>query len=124
MIAESDINIVPTIEELVEEVRRRRNGDVGAIVTFLGVVRGGAGIKGMEVEVRDEDRLKRLKRDVLARFEVEAVEVVHRKGRLRVGDSIVLVIVASKRRKDAFRACEYMIDKLKEGTYIKEKEIS
>lgn len=124
MIAESDINIVPTIEELVEEVRRRRNGDVGAIVTFLGVVRGGAGIKGMEVEVRDEDRLERLKRDVLTRFEVEAVEVVHRKGRLRVGDSIVLVIVASKRRKDAFRACEYMIDKLKEGTYIKEEEIS
>ena len=124
MIAESDINIVPTIEELVEEVRRRRNGDIGAIVTFLGVVRGGAGIKGMEVEVRDEDRLERLKRDVLTRFEVEAVEVVHRKGRLRVGDSIVLVIVASKRRKDAFRACEYMIDKLKEGTYIKEKEIS
>ena len=124
MIAESDINIVPTIEELVEEVRRRRNGDVGAIVTFLGVVRGGAGIKGMEVEVRDEDRLERLKRDVLTRFEVEAVEVVHRKGRLRVGDSIVLVIVASKRRKDAFRACEYMIDKLKEGTYIQEKEIS
>ena len=124
MIAESDINIVPTIGELVEEVRRRRNGDVGAIVTFLGVVRGGAGIKGMEVEVRDEDRLERLKRDVLTRFEVEAVEVVHRKGRLRVGDSIVLVIVASKRRKDAFRACEYMIDKLKEGTYIKEKEIS
>ena len=124
MIAESDINIVPTIEELVEEVRRRRNEDVGAIVTFLGVVRGGAGIKGMEVEVRDEDRLERLKRDVLTRFEVEAVEVVHRKGRLRVGDSIVLVIVASKRRKDAFRACEYMIDKLKEGTYIKEKEIS
>jgi len=124
VIAESDINIVPTIEELLEEVRRRRNGDVGAIVTFLGVVRGGAGIKGMEVEVRDEDRLERLKRDVLTRFEVEAVEVVHRKGRLRVGDSIVLVIVASKRRKDAFRACEYMIDKLKEGTYIKEKEIS
>ena len=118
--AESDIKI----EEFVEEVRRRRSGDVGAIVSFLGVVRGGAGVKGMEVEVRDESELERLKRDVLARFEIEAVEVVHRKGRLRVGDGIVLVIVASKRRKDAFKACEYMIDKLKEGTYIKEREIS
>ena len=124
MIAESDINITPTIEEFVEEVRRERSGDIGAIVSFLGVVRGGAGIKGMEVEVRDEDELERLKRDVLARFEIEAVEVVHRKGRLKVGDSIVLVIVASKHRKDAFRACEYMIDKLKVGTYIKEREIS
>jgi len=124
VIAESDINITPTIEEFVEEVRRERSGDIGAIVSFLGVVRGGAGIKGMEVEVRDEDELERLKRDVLARFEIEAVEVVHRKGRLKVGDSIVLVIVASKHRKDAFRACEYMIDKLKVGTYIKEREIS
>ncbi len=122
MITESDITI--TIEEFVEEVRRERSGDIGAIVTFLGVVRGGAGIKGMEVEVRDEDELERLKRDVLASFEIEAVEVVHRKGRLKVGDGIVLVIVASKHRKDAFRACEYMVDKLKVGTYIKEREIS
>ena len=122
MITESDITI--TIEEFVEEVRRERSGDIGAIVTFLGVVRGGAGIKGMEVEVRDEDELERLKRDVLASFEIEAVKVVHRKGRLREGEGIVLVLVASKHRKDAFRACEYMIDKLKVGTYIKEREIS
>ncbi|MCW3137487.1 MAG: molybdenum cofactor biosynthesis protein MoaE [Methanophagales archaeon] len=122
MITESDITI--TIEEFVEEVRRERSGDIGAIVTFLGVVRGGAGIKGMEVEVRDEDELERLKRDVLARFEIEAVKVVHRKGRLRVGEGIVLVLVASKHRKDAFIACEYMVDKLKVGTYIKEREIS
>ncbi len=125
MITEGDI----PIEELINELKERAGTDIGAIVSFLGIVRGnGRKVRGMEVEVTTgegyEREVERLKREAMERFHINAVEIVHRRGRLKVGDEIVLILVASEHRKDAFSACEFLIDRLKGCAYIKERELS
>ncbi len=118
MITRADLSI----DELVMKMKRP---EIGAIVTFLGVVRGDAGIKGMNVEVYEKmavDELKKLEREAHEKFEIEAVEIVHRKGTLNVGENIVVILVGAKHRKEAFRACEYLIDELKEKVPIWKKE--
>ena len=42
--------------------------------------------------------------------ELEAVEIVHREGSLNVGENIVVILVGARHRKEAFQACEYLID--------------
>lgn len=119
MITEEDFSM----DELVKNLKKP---EMGAIVTFLGVVRD-EGIRGMEVDVYDEmadEELTRLERDALEKFEVEAVEIVHRKGSLKVGENIVVILVGAKHRKDAFVACEYLIDELKERVPIWKKELN
>ena len=110
-----------SIDELV---RKMKKPEIGAIVTFLGVVRNE--IKGMEVEVYEEmaeEVLEKLKQEALKKFEIETVEIVHREGSLKVGENIVVILVGAKHRKDAFRACEYLIDELKERVPIWKKEL-
>jgi len=112
-----------SIDELV---RKMKKPEIGAIVTFLGVVRAGGGMKGMNVEVYKDmavDELEKLEREAREKFEIEAVEIVHREGSLKVGENIVVILVGAKHRKDAFRACEYLIDELKKRVPIWKKEV-
>ena len=134
MIAEQDFSL----DELARAVKERKP-EVGAIVTFLGVVRAGTGtetgktgeegkkIKGLEIVVGDEAKAERefeeLKREAVERFGVEAVEIVHRKGSLVVGESIVAILVGAGHRKAAFRACEYLINALRVSGAVARKEL-
>nr|AAU84077.1 molybdopterin converting factor large subunit [uncultured archaeon GZfos36D8] len=106
-------------------VRKMKNPEIGAIVTFLGVVRADETLKELEIEIKDEMKaekeLERLKREALEKFDVEAVEIVHRKGSLEAGDNIVAILVGAKHRKEAFRACEYLIDVLRISEAIRLK---
>ena len=106
-------------------VRAMKELDIGAIVTFIGVVRAEEGLKSMEVEVRDnaQAELEQLKRDAVDTFDIEAVEIIHRHGLLEVDDIIVAILVGAKHRTDAFRACEYLIDLLRINEAIKLKEL-
>ncbi len=110
MITEQDFS-------LDELVRKMKKPEIGAIVTFLGVVRDDEGLKGMEIEIKDtaiaEKELEKAKREALEKFDIEVVEIAHRKGSLEVGDNIVAILVGAKHRKEAFRACEYLIDVLR-----------
>jgi len=119
MIAEQDFSI----DELVRKIKKP---EIGAIVTFLGVVRADEGLKWMEIEIKEETKAEKelefLKREAIEKFEVEAVEIVHRKGSLEAGDNIVAILVGAKHRKEAFRACEYLIDVLRISKAIRLKE--
>lgn len=111
-----------SIDELVEKLKKP---EIGAIVTFLGVVREDSGIKGLNVEVYEEmgmEELDKLEHEAREKFEIEAVEIVHREGALKVGENIVAILVGAKHRKEAFRACEYLIDELKKRVPIWKKE--
>ena len=112
---------------LDELVRKLKKPEMGAIVTFLGVVRADGGeIQGLEIEIKDETKaekeLERLKREALEKFDVETVEIAHRKGSLEAGDNIVAILVGAKHRKEAFRACEYLIDVLRISEAINMRE--
>jgi molybdopterin synthase catalytic subunit len=99
-----------------ERVRRMKQPGLGAIVMFLGMVRADEGVKGMSItggEEQAEAKLEQLKQATREKFEIETVEFVHRVGSLPVGENVLVILVGAKHRKDAFQACEYLIDTLK-----------
>jgi len=118
MITEQDFS-------LDELVRKLKKPEMGCIVSFLGVVRADESLKGLEIEIKDETKaekeLERLKREALEKFDVETVEIAHRKGSLEAGDNIVAILVGAKHRKEAFRACEYLIGVLRISEAIRLK---
>lgn len=109
--------------EIISIARRR---EAGAIVSFLGTVRDD-GIDEMEVEAYEEVAERDLG-DIAAeareRFGILEAHIIHRTGHLQVGENIVMVVVAAPHRKEAFRACEYIIDRIKEKVPIWKKEHS
>ncbi len=99
------------------EIERLHAGrdDVGAVASFVGLVRGGA-IAAMTLEHypgMTERQLRRVADAAAARWPLEGLIVVHRFGRLAVGERIVLVAVAASHRAAAFEACAFLMDWLK-----------
>lgn len=93
--------------------------EIGAIATFIGKVRGtahGQTLQSMTLEHypgMTEDELARIEAEAHSRFKLAASLIVHRVGKLRPGDNIVLVVTCSPHRGDAFQACEFLMDYLK-----------
>lgn len=104
-------------EELARLIAGNRS--VGGVCTFVGLVRDMAGdrpISAMTLEhypAMTEKELERIEAEARERWPLEATLVVHRYGRLKPGDRIVLVIAASAHRDAAFEACRFLIDFLK-----------
>lgn len=102
--------------------------DIGAIASFVGFARDhndGSGVTAMTLEHypgMTEKALAALVDEARARWTLLDVTVIHRVGRLFPGDPIVLVVVASRHRGDAFAACEYIMDVLKTRAPFWKKE--
>ena len=107
---------------------RANNPAIGAVVTFLGLMRDmndGQSIVSMTLEHypgMTEKALETIVREAEQRWDLEAVRVIHRVGKLDPCDPIVLVAVASAHRGEAFRACEFVIDYLKTRAPFWKKE--
>jgi molybdopterin synthase catalytic subunit len=112
------------------EVERLRAGNprVGAVACFIGVVRDlndGDAIATMTLEHypgMTEKALEGIVAQARGRWDLYDVLVVHRVGELRPTDPIVLVIVASAHRGEAFAACEFVMDYLKTEAPFWKKE--
>ena len=117
--------------DLAAEVAALRAGDdgVGAVASFVGTVRSrndGSAVSGMELEHypgMTEASIAAIVAQARTRWQLGAVRVIHRVGRLAPGAQIVLVGVASAHRHDAFAACEFIMDYLKTRAPIWKKEI-
>jgi len=100
----------------------------GAVCLFVGVVRnenGGRPVLHLEYEAFEEMALplmEELGRETKRRWPVTEVHLVHRLGRLEIGEASVAVAVASPHRAEAFAACRYAIDTLKATVPIWKKE--
>jgi molybdopterin synthase catalytic subunit len=111
---------------LTEFVRRP---NCGGVVTFLGTVRDLTGEQvtvalEYEAHVPMADRkLAEIEADVRTRWPVSEVALVHRLGRLDIGEVSVAVAVSAPHRAEAFAACRHAIDRLKELVPIWKKEI-
>jgi molybdopterin synthase catalytic subunit len=105
-----------------------RAGDlgVGAVVSFVGTVREvDASLHTLELEHypgMTERAITLMAQAALQRFELHAVHVVHRVGRLQATDQIVLVAVSSAHRAQAFKGCEFLMDYLKTQAPFWKKE--
>lgn len=102
----------------------------GAVVSFLGITReydDGKEIYRLEFDAWQEKLgsvLYGLAEEVIIKFGVKKVAMSHRTGSVKAGENIVSIHVASPHRKEAFRACEWLIDELKIQAPIWKKEVS
>ena len=110
------------------EAVHHANPKVGAVAAFVGLVRDvneGSDVSELTLEHypgMTERAIERICRDAAERWEVLDARVVHRVGTLRPTDPIVIVAVASGHRKDAFEACEFIMDFLKTRAPFWKKE--
>jgi len=92
-------------------------GDIGAIVSFTGLVRSeGGALTALTLEhypAMTKTELGRIVSIACERWDIAAVTVIHRFGRLVPGNPIVLVIAASNHRRAAFQAADFIMDYLK-----------
>lgn len=101
--------------------------DIGAIVTFAGVVRSlpVAPVAAMEIEhypAMTEAALTKIAQDAVARWALGDVLVIHRFGRLEPGEQIMMVATAAPHRKAAFEAADFLMDYLKSRAPFWKKE--
>jgi molybdopterin synthase catalytic subunit len=101
----------------------------GGVVIFSGVVRNntdGRPVKFLEYEAHApmaEAKMREIGETVRRRWAgVKRVAILHRVGRLEIGESSVLIAVSAAHRGDAFEACEYAIDTLKQTVPVWKKE--
>jgi len=109
-------------------VAAAKSGEDGAVVVFDGIVRDhtrGRRTLHLDYEAYEEMALRQMRELGLKareRFGVSQVTIVHRLGRLEVGETSVLIVVASAHRSAAFEACRWLIDTLKQSVPIWKKE--
>jgi molybdopterin synthase catalytic subunit len=109
-------------------IEAAKRGEDGAVVVFDGIVRNNT--RGRETLYLDyeayeemaERQMNGLAAEAPTRFGVRHVTMIHRLGRLNVGETSVLIVVASAHRAQAFDACRWLIDTLKKTVPIWKKE--
>ncbi|TNC72413.1 molybdenum cofactor biosynthesis protein MoaE [Rubellimicrobium roseum] len=98
----------------------------GAVVSFTGVVRGDGGLSALEIEHypgMTESAIAAMVEEARARFGLTAARVIHRHGRLDVGEPIMMVLAAAPHRRAAFEAAEFLMDYLKSRAPFWKKEL-
>lgn len=113
--------------DVAAEVAHLSTGrNVGAVVTFTGVCRDENGrLAALELEHYPgmaEAEITRIANEAAGRWPLVGVTVIHRHGRIAVGDNIVLVVTASTHREAAFEAARFIVDFLKTKAPFWKKE--
>lgn len=109
-------------------VRAAKQGEDGAVVVFDGIVRDnsrGRQTLYLDYEAYEEmasKQMRELAAEAVRKFGVRHVDIVHRLGRLQVGETSVLIVVASAHRAQAYDASRWLIDTLKKTVPIWKKE--
>lgn len=103
--------------------------EAGAILVFLGVVRNhadGRPVRGLEYHAYSpmvEKTLAAVLAQARQRWSLHRVAIVHRVGRLDVGETSVAVAVSASHRRDAFEACSFIVERLKADAPIWKREL-
>ena len=122
------IEITETDFSVDEVVNRIQTDKMGCIVTFVGIVRNnsnGKPVERIEIQVYEDMAVKQLdviREEAISRFAIDDVSIVHRHGILRVSEKIMMIAVGAGHRDEAFDACRYVIDSIKEKVPIWKKE--
>lgn len=116
-----------TVDDIISELV---TPDVGAVVTFVGVVRGQTG--GREVEYLEYEAYPEMAEAVLHQIadevherwsDIQQMAIVHRVGRLEIGETAVVIVLCAAHRRHTFDALRYTINRLKEIVPIWKKEV-
>ena len=118
------------IDEPALLAQRSLSDGMGAVVCFLGVVRGtegNASIRALEYEVFQrmaEHQVNLLFNQLAERWPVESVRLVHRVGLVKVNEPSLWVEVVAPHREEAFAACQWLIDEMKQVVPIWKKPVA
>lgn len=102
----------------------RSDSETGAVVTFSGHVRETEGdrkitaIEYSAYESMAHKEIQKIARSAADRWDLFNISIIHRLGTIRVGEASVFIAVESRHRKEAFTACQFLIDELKKTTPI------
>lgn len=119
-LTEQPINVSLVIESVVCE-------RAGAIVPFIGTVRKERGLTGLFYECYPAMALRILEEvaaEAKKRWPIEKLSIVHRYGWVEVGEPSIVIAVACAHRREAFEACRFVIDRIKEIAPIWKREFS
>ena len=125
---QSAVGLFRTSIDSAEIIKAIKSAEDGAVVVFDGIVRNnsrGRVTQYLDYEAYEEmadSKMRDLASEACTRFGVRHVTIVHRLGRLEIGDTSVLIVVASAHRAQAFDACRWLIDTLKQTVPIWKKE--
>jgi molybdopterin synthase catalytic subunit len=111
------------IGELVSDAKRR---GTGAIVIFDGVVRDDD-ITEMDLEAYEKvavNELENIAREATEKFQLLHVDIIHRIGRLSVGENILVIVVSAGHRNEAYEGSRFIIEAIKAGVPIWKKELT
>jgi molybdopterin synthase catalytic subunit len=111
------------IGALVIAAKKHRTG---AVVVFDGVVRDDD-ITEMELEAYEDiatQELEKIAKDATEQFRLLHVDIIHRIGRLAVGDNILIIVVAAGHREEAYAGSRFIIEAIKAGVPIWKKELT
>ncbi len=106
-----------------------RQDESGAVVLFHGVARNssdGRRVVALEYDAHAslaEKKLREVANEVRSRWPVTAIAVLHRTGRLAIGETSLLVAVSSAHRREAFEATQFAVDRIKQIVPVWKKEI-
>ena len=112
-------------QPIIDSIRR---DDCGAIVSFVGTIRDntqGRKVSSLDIQPTGDKavgKLERVAEEVKQKWQIRDVSICRRTGKLKVGEIALVVAVAAPHRLEAFKACEYIIDRIKEGDITTEKE--
>lgn len=102
--------------------------ETGGTVMFIGTVRdqtNGKEVKGLEYEVyrrMADRRIVELESEIRERWPIKSIRLVHREGKLNVGDVSVVVAVSAAHRREAFEAARFSIERIKRSFPIWKRE--
>jgi molybdopterin synthase catalytic subunit len=114
-----------SVQEINDLVKRHTDG---AVVTFDGIVRNnfnGRTVHYLEYEAyaeMAERQMAEIGAEVRRKFPIGEVAIIHRLGRLEIGESSIVIAVAAPHRQAAFEACAYAMDRVKEQVPVWKKE--
>ena len=123
---------------VTEIVEKMKSPEIGCVVNFVGTVRSTSiyvsivetnpkgTVETLEIEAYTEmarKELSELANYAKKNFEITDVSIIHRVGKLKVSENIVCIAVSAGHRKDAFKACEWLINELKKCVPIWKTEI-
>lgn len=124
METEVDVRVQEEDVAIDDLLRRARQSGVGGIVLFDGIVRDDD-CEALELEAYEAAavaELERIARAAGERHGLAFVAVVHRTGRLAVGENILVIVAAAGHRAEAFAACREILEEIKAGVPIWKKE--
>lgn len=115
-----------SIDEIVQKIKTE---DVGAIVSFMGIVRGksnGKNVERFEIQACEEvalSQMGKIRAETFQKFEVNQIAIVQRIGSFKVSENILLIVVGAPHRDEAFKACRHILERMKKMAKTWEKEI-